>query len=220
MSSEEGRDELKQTRVDAMGAELGTRYHALGTELVWLNAKWQEFEALYAHSAARIDLLNEAAAYFFGQLQSTMWDDILLHLARLTDRSKSFGKDNLTIQGLDELITDSALAREVSVLIEEAISSCDFARPWRNRWLAHRDLDLALEQSATPLPPANRKNVRDALSAIGRVLQRIHAAYFDSEVTFSPILGAGDANALVSCLQHGVELQAQHLEHGSPGGAQ
>jgi hypothetical protein len=95
MSSEE----LKLARTKEMGAELGARYNVLWTQVVWLNAKWTEFVALYADSPERIDLLNEAAPYFLGQLQYTLWSDMVLHLARLTDSPRSAGKENFTFGG-------------------------------------------------------------------------------------------------------------------------
>ncbi len=169
------REELKHARAQAMGAELGARYNVLWTQVVWLNAKWTEFVALYADSPERIDLLNEAAPYFFGQLQYTLWSDMLLHLARLTDSPRSAGKENFTIRGIQTVIRDGTLAADVEQLVNEAVERCEFVKQWRNRWLAHMDLGLALEQPATPLPSANRKSFRAALDAVGRVVQRSHA---------------------------------------------
>ena len=74
MSSEE----LKLARAQAMGAELGARYNVLWTQVVWLNAKWTEFVALYADSPERIDLLNEAAPYFFGQQLASGWLKLMI----------------------------------------------------------------------------------------------------------------------------------------------
>ena len=139
-------DDLRDQRVRVMGPTLGPRYHALWTELVWLNTKWQEFETLYAHSVERIELLGRVAPHFFWQLQATMWEDALLHMARLSDPPQSVGKDNLTIQGLDQVIPDPALAHEVSKLVADAVSHCSFAKDWRNRRLAHNDLALKLNQ--------------------------------------------------------------------------
>lgn len=68
-------------------------------EVVWLNVKWQEFEALFADSAERLELLNRVSPHYFWQQQITMWEDVLLALARITDPPQSVGKENLTIQG-------------------------------------------------------------------------------------------------------------------------
>src|SRR6266581_7125773 len=106
------------------------------------------FETLYAHSAERLQLLNRVAPQFFWQQQATMCEDILLALARITDPPRSVGKEHLTIRGLDRIMPDQALTQEVRDLIAAAVSNCSFARDWRNRRLAHNDLDLKLKQSA------------------------------------------------------------------------
>jgi hypothetical protein len=175
--------------------------------------KWQEFETLYAHSAERLQLLNRVAPHFFWQQQATMWEDILLSLARITDPPRSVGRDNLTIQALDQIMPGQALAQEVRDLVAVAVSSCGFAKDWRNRRLAHNDLDLKLNQAAAPLAPANRRGVRDALDSIGQVLGRIHRYYYPkSEIVFSPLGTPGGADALIVYLQHAVQAEEQRNE--------
>jgi hypothetical protein len=196
-----------------MGPDLGRRYHALWNEVVWLNMKWQEFETLFAHSAERLELLNRVAPHYLWQQQITMWEDVLLALARITDPPRSVGKDNLTIQGLDKVLPDPALAQEVRDLIATAVNSCGFARDWRNRRLAHNDLDLKLDQAAVPLTRANRRDVRDALDAIGRVLGRIHRFYDPkSEIVWIPLGVHGGADALIAYLERAVQAEDQQRE--------
>jgi len=53
------------------------RFHALWTELVWLNVKWREFEGLYKPSNEHDTLLEQVAPHFFGTLQQTLREDVL-----------------------------------------------------------------------------------------------------------------------------------------------
>jgi hypothetical protein len=206
-------DELEQERVATMGSDLGRRYHALWNELVWLNMKWREFETLFAHSGQRLELLNEVAPHYFWQQQITLWEDMLLGLARITDPPLSVKKTNLSIQALDKVVPDPVLAQEVRDLAAAAVSSCGFARDWRNRRLAHNDLDLMLNQAAVPLAAGNRKDVQDALEAIGRVLSRIHSFYEpNSEVVWAPLGVYGGADALVAYLERAVQAKDQQRE--------
>jgi hypothetical protein len=62
---------------------------------------------------------------------------------------------------------------ELQSLIETAAQKAAFARDWRNRRIAHRDLNVALQQSSTPLAPATRAGVRECLAAIAAVLNVI-----------------------------------------------
>jgi hypothetical protein len=102
---------------------------------------------VFGTSKERIDFLNEAAPDFFASLQSTLWDDVLLHLCRLTDPAKSAGKPNLTLQCLPALISNPSLRKNVEDLLEQAKEKTAFAREWRNRRLAHREFRLVLPQT-------------------------------------------------------------------------
>ncbi len=194
--------EIRSQHLQVLGPELGAIYHALHREVVWLHAKWLEYRKLYGHSADRIDLLNDIAGFFFRVVHDVLWEDVLLHLARLTDSSKSMGKQNLTLKRLPAVIPEPALAAEVEHLVDTAIAACSFAKDWRNRRLAHRDLDLAVEVPQTrQLAEASRRKVEDALAAVSAVLNRLQQHYFSSEVVFRYFHAVGDAEALVYYLR-------------------
>jgi hypothetical protein len=203
-----------------LGPELGTFYHALQHEVTWVHAKWLEYRKLYAGSEKRVDLLNEVAGFFFRVVQDVLWEDVLIHIARLTDPRRSAGKPNLTIHRLAELIPISNVAEDVRQLVQVAIGKCSFAREWRHRHLAHRDLDLAMEaKHATPLPGVSRQAVTEALAAISAVLNRVESHYFDSEVAFGHFLAHDDADALVHHLAVAArynERQRERFRQGRP----
>ena len=57
--------------------------------------KWEEYLELFGKTSSRIHLLNQSAPVFFKIVQDSLWENIILHLARLTDPPKSAGKNNL-----------------------------------------------------------------------------------------------------------------------------
>src|SRR2546430_16292006 len=67
------------------------RSNALWNEVAWLHAKWHEYKELYGEKPPRLELLNRASGFFFRIVQDTLWENTLLHLARLTDPSRSAG---------------------------------------------------------------------------------------------------------------------------------
>src|SRR5579862_352192 len=89
---------------DKMGPDLGPVFFALFKEVVWLHAKWQEYRALFGHSPERVDLLNRNAAFFFRVVEDSLWEDVLLHISRLTDPIRSGGNENLSVQCLPFLV--------------------------------------------------------------------------------------------------------------------
>jgi hypothetical protein len=184
MSRHQTAEEAKRDFFGCMGIPLGNLFYALWQEFAGLYAKWEEYLVLYGTKPSRIDLLNRAASHFFRIIQDVLWEDIILHIARLTDPPKSSGKATLTIRRLPDLVKDSNTAQALRGLINIAIQSSEFCRDWRNRHIAHRDLNLALEKEIVPLKPASRKKIKEALNSIAEVLNAVSQYYTDSEIIF------------------------------------
>jgi len=216
MSAEEVRDE----HLRILGTEFGQVYHSLHDELIWLYAKWLEYRKLYAASPERVELLNDAGPFFFRVVQDVLWDDVLLHLARLTDSPKSAGKPNMTMKRLAGIVTDPQLASAVEQLVGEAERLCGFARGTRHRHLAHRDFNLAVKSAGAgvdPLPPASRQDVDVAMAALAAVLNRIESHYFGSTVGFEHFSPVGGAESVVYSLALAVRAKARLKERLSRG---
>ena len=167
-----------------MGKKLYSQYNKLWNEIAWINLKWNEYVCLFGEKRERIELLNEAAGQFFRITQDALWNDVILHICRLTDPPKSCGKSNLTICSLPDLISKKSLKTEVSSKIEEVKEKTNFCRDWRNRALAHKDLRLALEDGAEPLQMASREKVKEALEGIADVMDIVSANLMDSTSWF------------------------------------
>src|SRR5438270_3135411 len=127
MGAQSTAEEVHQQYLDAMGPKLGELYSKLWNECVSLHWKWEEYVALFGTTPERIDLLNRSAPSFFRVVQDTLWENILLHIARLTDPPQSVGKDNLTIRRLPALVHDQ-IRSKVDVLLESCAKRSEFAR--------------------------------------------------------------------------------------------
>ena len=132
----------------------------------------------YFHeSEERVVLMNATAPEFFSWLQQTMWQAMFLQVCRFTDPAKTSGKDNLSLHFLlQATVSDRSDIdqRRVLKLVEEAVSRSEFARDWRNKWIAHRDLLVAiyvnLRASATLL------QMRHSVSAIAAAMDAMDPA--------------------------------------------
>lgn len=216
MSNIESTDEVKQELLDKLGPTLGPTFHALYEEVTSLHMKWGEFKKLYAHSPQEIDLLNQIAPFFFRVVQDIMWDDIVLHIARLADPAVSVGKSNLALRSLPPLIPDRCLAAKVDRLVQDALSKSEFARQLRNRRLAHRDLDLVLDRKAQSLPRGTRKQVEDALAAVGSVMNAVYSHYLKSTVAFDYFITAQDAETLLYHLKVASQVEERRRKGEEP----
>lgn len=184
-------DESRLRNIAAMGERVGSIYSQLWQELVWLYRTWAEYVALFGTKESRVALLNNVAPAFTRIVQDSLWERVILHLARLTDPPKSMGKPNLSVRALEDAVTNSELKAKVSAAVREALLASEFCRDWRNRHLAHRDLDLALKRGAEPLKSASLLKVNEALIGLSDVLNVLTRHYFDSTTFFGIDLRVG-----------------------------
>ena len=206
-------DQVRNKSVVAMPVPLGEIHHWLHDELAWLHIKWSDFRRLYATSQDRVDLLNAVAPAFFHQFQRLMWEDVLLHLCRMTDPIKTMGHDNLTIMRIPDAVPEMALRDVVKTLVEDAKQKTQFARDWRNHRLAHQELPLRQGDFATPLLPASRQNVEDALAAVRRVLNQIERHYLNESVLYEQSIEAlGGVESLLARLAKGIGAERAERE--------
>lgn len=181
----------------------GQLYNLLYDEVRWLHLKWKDYCALFASSPERVMLLNRAAPDFFGNLQRMMWEDVALHLCRLTDPPKSMGHDNLTLQRFPKVISDPKFRSQVQVSVDSAKQKTKFARDWRNRRMAHTELP---HSKAKPLEIANLQKIEDALEKIRSVMNCVELHYQDSKVSYHLSVEAlGGVESLMRILEKGVK---------------
>jgi len=212
MSDDRSKDEVEQEHLETLGPTLGPLYHALHNQVAWIHAKWLEYRKLYAKSEERIEFLNRTARFFFGIIQTTIWDDILLHISRLTDPPKRGKFENLTLLRLPDAVTDKKLADDLRVLIDECLDRCQFARDWRDKRIAHNDYFLALDSKATPLPGVSRQHIADVLASFSKIINRVYEAYVpDTEIGFDHFIAPGDAESLVCHLNLAVTLEERRI---------
>ncbi|MBE3602159.1 hypothetical protein IMX07_00810 [bacterium] len=204
--------EVRNEHLRTLGPTLGPLYDALYNEVVWLHAKWNQYRILYAESPERVELLNRTAGFLFRMIQNVLWEDVLMHIARLTDPPKSAGKDNLSLRRLPKALDELALSAEVATLVEEAEKAALFARGWRNRRLAHMDLKLALEDRAEPLPRVSRHNVEQTLGAMAAILNRIWVHFTHGEIAFGLFIAHDDGESLVYYLESAIDAEDRERE--------
>lgn len=210
MSTHRTAEQAKHDHIEVMGDALGTIYDALWQQIAWAHGKWSDFVVLFGTSESRVALLNRAAPQFFRLAQDSVWENILLHIARLTDPPCTAKKKNLTIQRLSMLIDRPDCRNKVEIKVGEALATCEFARDWRNRRIAHADLDLAISKDARPLEFASRQCVKHALASLAQVLDAIAAEYLNSTTSFDTL--DGDAMALLYVIDDGLKSEAKRRE--------
>ena len=112
---------------------------------------------------------------------------------------------------LATLLAPSPIASNVESQANAALAACEFARDWRNRRLAHRDLSLALGQGVQPLAPASRAAVKSALVALEELLNAVSSHYLESTTMFDLGPSGEDAVSLLYLLRDGLHFREERL---------
>ena len=214
MSGESSSDEIKRDYVAKMGDQLGPLYYFLWSECTVLHIDWMEFKELFGTSEDRLALLNERTGSFFGMCQRIFWDMTLLRIARLMDPARSSGKnkENASLPAL-ELLVDQSIRSRLKALVEEARVRCSFAKDWRNRRIAHRDLLVALRAPSTQLASASRSSVDEALASISAALNIVEFHYCGATVAYEhSISSVHGAKSLLLTIRDGVEARRRAKE--------
>lgn len=203
--------EAQAHNIASMGEEIGKIYSALWQEVASIHNKWAQYVALFGTSPSRIELLNEAAPSFFRTVQDALWEGVLLHLARLSDPPRSAGKENLSIRRLSYAAAGTSMNSKLLALESRVLETTLFARDWRNRKLAHRDLELAIEVYATPLTPASRAAVKNALSTLAEFLNVFSLHFLGSTTMFAMSDDGVDAVSLLYVVRDGLAYDEERF---------
>jgi hypothetical protein len=206
-------EDAKNEYITKMGEPLGMQFHALWQEVTLLHLNWKEYVVLFATSEEDVARLNSAAPAFFAMIQEQLWTSTLLHIARLTDSPRSAGNANLTLRNLTDLV-DAKLKLPLAELIDKAIKSAEFARDWRNKVIAHRDLSLALgDGEAEVLATASREKMNDALKAFVDVLNEVQRFYLKGGTSFDAAQRHNAAGTLLHMLKLGLKVKSKQEQH-------
>jgi hypothetical protein len=196
-----------------MGAALGKPYSVLFHEITVLHLFWKEYLELFGTNDKRIERLNRSAPGFFQMLQEQLFEANMAHLARLTDSASTFGKDNLSVRSLPDLVSDQKLKNDLLVLVEKVKQRTAFCRDWRNRRFAHHDLLLATQDArAKPLEDATKEKFADALQALSDLMNAIERFYYRGSCSFRDVAAHNGACTLLYMLGHGIRGRDEMLE--------
>ena len=186
-----------------MGPDFTRLFLELDGECDWLRHKWAEFDELFGRGPEWVELLNRVASSFFYVINQVLFENIMLHLSRLTDPPESMGRANLTVMTLSELVTEPPLKKRVEEMSSEARSNCQFARDWRNKRLAHTDLSAFRGELAVPLPKVTAESIKTALASLRAIFTAV-----EEHCGLPPTAFAGDpwgARPLVYHLERAVQ---------------
>src|SRR4030095_7611026 len=98
-----------------------------------IHLKWNEYVRLFGTDEERINLLTQTAPAFFAVVDRVLWDDVLLHICRLTEDTGPPGKkERLTLQSFLGLV-DRSILRDLQARLRAVADATVFAWDHRDR---------------------------------------------------------------------------------------
>jgi hypothetical protein len=211
MSDNQSADDVRTANIAAMGQDLGELFTVLSEELTLLTWQFQELAELYGGDGRRHDIMNRVAPFFFWLLQNSWWEESLLSVTRLLAPKSSLGQPNLTFQRLSGFVDDATLKATVETRVVALVVQAAFAKEWRNKRIAHRDLAHSLKRAPAPLPGATLNDVWSVLREMAAILNIIQLQFCQSTTWYESPITHGVMSVLYT-LREGVRREEVRLE--------
>lgn len=208
-------NELLKEYIDAFGQDLGRVYYAVWNEWVSGLVRYEEVREMFG-TDDNLALLNMVEPGFFADVQQLFWHDLMLHVTRLTDKSKKA----LKLESLEHFLTnDQKLLKEVREHRRAAVVAAVPVKEWRNERIAHRSLSRALDVSPKPLAQVKLRTCKDVLDHAHAVLETINLHYRNSGianmVSYTP--RSGSLVAYLKRLVESVRFMDSIINPDNPG---
>jgi hypothetical protein len=184
--------------------ELQEPYSYLSTALFETRESLHALENLYM-DAGVIDLLNRIAPAFFAFVKEVLVHNIILSIARLTDKPQTGGQENLSLSRLVFELSDQKYSElrtqldEKSKRIEEM--SCPI-RLYRHKLLAHADRAEVLKENTSLGEKISISVFRELVNEVADFLNMFNFAFTKSETSYDePIDTYGNVRDFIAYVQ-------------------
>ena len=190
-------NELEARAIQTLGNDLGKTYFYLYSQIAFLKIKWDEYRKIYHVSKEQIEFLNQYAPFYFSVNQKILFNDILLHIAKLTDKEKSCGNDNLSLLKLKSLLSSNKKYLKINISIGKAMDLSSVLITWRNKYLAHYDFYVLTNQNNNILNEISVFEVDNIITSMWEVIKIMGKEVFNDDLQDEVIPKLGGADIFV-----------------------
>lgn len=195
--------------------EIKPSFEHLRNEVAQISYKWELYKSIYNEES--IDLLNKTSAVVFSELQSLLFQSMILSISKLYDSKEIAGNKNLSLKYLSSLADkycDEAFSNDLNSSINETKKSIDKIIKARHKRIAHLDLDTALCKTVTKTSIVTKNDINYALTQTYEIMNKIDRKLFDNTTFYGDIImpiesGAGE---LLRWLKKGVAYDRMEKE--------
>ena len=177
-------------------------FDGLAKEIGLLHGKFNIYKEL---SNSNLGIRTEE---FWGQdslariLYWLIFDEMCLSISRVLDPPSMGGHANASLPALREMLMNelpSSLNDEYDTCLAQALSLAGPFREWRNKWIAHNDLQAIT--NGTNRPPIPIETISKVLAHLADTMNVIHNNVLHYTMIYDATLWAGEVSLLKRNLQ-------------------
>jgi hypothetical protein len=149
-------------------------YKRVDDEVVKLHLFWQVYRNVYAVSKDQIDLLNSVDDIFFGITQQIFFNEVILHISRLTDKETQGKNQNLSLVTLINNVNNELsepIQKQLYDLQQQLNENVVIIRKKRSKSIAHLDYEYAVNNEDSI--GISRQEIEIVLEIIRKILNII-----------------------------------------------
>ncbi len=116
----------------------------------WLHSKSLiiEFDNLFSEDNLLIQIRKKLLPDFYETIELLFWNFILTNISKLLENSKTFGKDNLSLAVLINILKkDNKNWKEAELKLEKLRIKCSKIKQYRDKNLSHFDLGYSIGEN-------------------------------------------------------------------------
>ncbi len=174
-------------------------------DVATLHVKWSFYLEMF-QDRENAQLLSNLARAFFQIVEESLRADILMTICRLSDPSLSLAHVNLSFAILLGKCDDLP---KVDNLVTAFQAACGNVRLYRNRWLAHNDLESIINLKENLLPGVGRSQIDEILRLAREILSAVYGHYANVDLALQPA-HSGGARELVDWIKQAQRFEARH----------
>lgn len=190
-----------------LDVEFAKKYHHAKMDLFSLRIHWRTYVSFFGTNKERFEFLHEVSGAVSQTLERTLFETTLLGLRKITDpKGARGGRQSVTIKSFADYLPDE-YQKELRILVSQAEKSCEFARDWSGKKIAHADFEY--RDGSYSLKPASRQKVHKAIDDVAKVFKWMELTLFHTTLVTHPIPPIEDEVWFLQVLYEGL---AAHKE--------
>lgn len=175
------------------------KFKALRQQAMWLRICYNMHQQLYDSGLETLEVLKNTANTFFSDLSHVLSDYVVIQITRLTDHAESRGRQNLTINNLNEaLLSEHLMTTEIDALAQRLNSYGNLLRDGRHKIIAHADLHSIMNHQV--FGAHDKQDQLQFFDDLQDYFDQVGTAVGFGPADFRTMAGEGDVLDLISVL--------------------